>query len=133
MKRKNIFRTRKVVTEGLPLEDLMFMMISFIAIDVVITKMSCLSSRSIVLLQPLLRWSTGTQSLCCHFPYLCGAQAQLFGANLVADGVIRAEDIDVYTFGSPRVGDQTFAYNYDRVSQCSNSIWCLKIIDKPPN
>ena len=58
-----------------------------------------------------------SRELQCYFCFIIGgAQAQLFAANLVADGLVSAENIHVYTFGSNRVGDQVFAYNYDRVS-----------------
>lgn len=43
-------------------------------------------------------------------------QAQLAGVQLIADGVVSKSNIEIYTFGSPRVGDKKFAFEFDRVS-----------------
>ena len=44
-----------------------------------------------------------------------GAQAQLAAAAFVNEGVIDSDKLRVYTFGSPRVGDRTFANAFDQV------------------
>ena len=36
--------------------------------------------------------------------------------SLIADGVITADRIHAYTFGSPRIGGKDFAFGYDAVS-----------------
>lgn len=36
--------------------------------------------------------------------------------SLVKENVANRDNLDVYTFGSPRVGNRDFAYAYDRVS-----------------
>ena len=47
---------------------------------------------------------------------LGGASASLAAAHLIDDNVVSASKLEVYTFGAPRVGDRTFAFNYDKVS-----------------
>jgi len=46
---------------------------------------------------------------------LGGALASLAAAALVYDGVVDSANIELYTFGMPRVGDKEYALNFDRL------------------
>ncbi|KAK6759378.1 hypothetical protein RB195_021144 [Necator americanus] len=46
---------------------------------------------------------------------LGGALAVLAAARTVAEGLRRSDQVMVYTFGEPRVGDPTFAANFDKL------------------
>lgn len=46
---------------------------------------------------------------------LGGALATLIAAALVYNNVVSSSDLELYSFGMPRVGDKNFAYNYDKL------------------
>lgn len=50
---------------------------------------------------------------------LGAALASLTAAMLVYDNIVSSSNLDLYTFGMPRVGDKDFAYNFDKLVESS--------------
>ena len=48
---------------------------------------------------------------------LGGALASMASAFAVDDGLVQHDDMSVYSFGCPRVGDKTFAENVEKVNR----------------
>lgn len=50
---------------------------------------------------------------------LGGALASLIAVGLIYNNVVNSSDLELYAFGTPRVGDKNFAYNFDRLVKSS--------------